>query len=135
MTGAAAHYIISPKIIYLIHLAQGIKNFLGMILLIGGFIIGFATWYIIFGHDYFDVEFDVEEEKAVKKYYFKSIIVFIILCLIQIAIPNKETCTQMLVASYVTEENVAAAQDNLKEVIDYIFEKVNEGTKKDADSD
>ena len=128
MTGAAAHYIISPKIIYLIHLAQGISDLLGAILIIGGCILGFVTGFILLEHEYFEEE----EEKAVKKYYPRSIIAYIILAIVYIIVPNKETCTKMLIASYVTEENISATQENVKEAIDYIFEKVEEVNKKEG---
>ena len=40
-------------------------------------------------------------------------------------VPDKKTCTEMLIAKTVTVENVNTTIDGTKELIDYIFEKVN----------
>ena len=46
-------------------------------------------------------------------------------------IPTKETAYTMLVASYVTEENVEKATDAIKSGVDYIFEKLDGGVSDD----
>lgn len=42
--------------------------------------------------------------------------------------PSKETCYQMIAAHYMTYENVDAVGGQAKEVVDYIFDKVDEVT-------
>ena len=42
--------------------------------------------------------------------------------------PSKETCYQMIAAHYLTYENVDAVGGQAKEVVDYIFDKVDEVT-------
>lgn len=55
-----------------------------------------------------------------------SICVFIVSCIVNIVIPSKETMYTMMVASYVTYENVDYATDTIKDSVDYIFDKFNE---------
>lgn len=43
--------------------------------------------------------------------------------------PSKETCYQMIAAHYLTYENVDAVGGQAKEVVDYIFDKVDEVTE------
>lgn len=49
-----------------------------------------------------------------------------ILILTGVAIPNKETCIQMMVASVVTKENVDMAKDDIYSFVDYTIEKIKE---------
>ena len=44
-----------------------------------------------------------------------------------IFIPTEETMYQMLVANYVTDKNIETATDVIKDSVDYIFEKIEEG--------
>ena len=38
--------------------------------------------------------------------------------------PSKETCEEMMIASVVTHENVDQAKDDVKSIIDYVFDKI-----------
>ena len=46
------------------------------------------------------------------------------LSLLLVAIPGKETCYKMLVASQVTDENIEKVENVIKDSVDYIFEKL-----------
>ena len=42
-------------------------------------------------------------------------------------LPSKKTCYQMMIASQITDNNIQKAEDVIKDSVDYIFEKINEG--------
>jgi hypothetical protein len=58
----------------------------------------------------------------------KSLIVFIASALFIVLIPSKETMYTMLVNQYITVDNIKTAGNTAKEIVDYIFDKV-EGIK------
>lgn len=65
--------------------------------------------------------------KALKK-------ILIVICIsagVYTVTPSEETMYKMLVAQYVTYENVDKATESIKEGVDYIFKKLNKEDKKD----
>ena len=70
-----------------------------------------------------DDENDIE--KLIKPLFKKSVIAFVISLMIAIAIPGREDMEKMLIASYATEDNISAATNYGKDLVDYIFDKVN----------
>lgn len=74
-----------------------------------------------------DLEYKEKELKSARRTR-KIVIFFSILLLIVIPfIPNRETCYKMIIASQLTDNNIQKAEDTIKESVDYIFEKINEG--------
>lgn len=63
--------------------------------------------------------------KGCKKISKISIISLIISSVMCIAIPSKDTMYKMLVAKYVTYENIDKATDTIKDGVDYIFDKLD----------
>lgn len=49
---------------------------------------------------------------------------------VYIVTPSEETMYKMLVAQYVTYENVDKVTESIKEGVDYIFKKLNKENKK-----
>lgn len=66
-----------------------------------------------------------EDEKKTFKLFKKIIIASFISLFIGILTPSKETCIEMMIASQVTHENVAATKEEIYEIVDYITDKVN----------
>ena len=68
-----------------------------------------------------------DHEIEVSKTYLK---IFVILLLISspfaILSPSKETVYKMTIASYITEENYVKGKEEVKEIIDYIAEKIDD---------
>lgn len=58
------------------------------------------------------------------KYVKPSIVITIIFLILACAIPSKETCEEMMIASVVTHENVDQAKDNIKSIVDYVFDRI-----------
>ena len=55
-----------------------------------------------------------------------SIIVLLLSSLFEIFVPNSKTIYQMTVASCITEDNIKAGTETIKETVDYIVDKINE---------
>lgn len=116
-------YYINPIWFYLMNVSNGIKIFLcvlGVLLSIVSLIAFMACTIDI---DITDLK---DEEKKIFNLFKKIIIASIISISIGILIPSKETCVEMMIASQVTHENVAATKEEIYEIVDYITDKVNE---------
>lgn len=106
--------IINPIWFYLINVADTLKTafyIIGPVLI---FIAGISTGVTI------DMVCNDEEAANTRKIAKKIAIVGIILLIIAILLPNKETSYTMLVASQVTTTNIELATNAVKECIDYI---------------
>lgn len=114
-------YYINPIWFYLMNVSVGIKVFLcilGSVLLVCS-MVAFIFW--ITDVDITDLE---DDEKKIGKLFKKIIIASVITLLIGIFLPSKETCIEMMIASQVTHENVAATKEEIYELIDYVTDKV-----------
>lgn len=78
-----------------------------------------------------DICFDEKDAKTYKKWNKISIIALLISTFMLIAVPSKETVYEMVVANYITENNIEAAKGNAKDLIDYIIDKCDEANDKD----
>jgi len=56
------------------------------------------------------------------KWFKVSLIIFIITFVLAMAIPDKDTLIEMMVFKHVTPDNIAAATDSVKGIVDYIIE-------------
>lgn len=114
------NYIINPWIIYLIDRADAIQ-------LLFAVLTAFATVALIFLIPIFldqdEFEYYVPMAKKVGKI---SGVILTFSVIFLMLFPNSQTITKMVVASYVTEENVEKAKEQIVEIVDYIFEKVDE---------
>lgn len=114
--------IISPWVFYLIGISSNINTFC---------LFAFPVLLIVFIISPVMVS---ESEDTDIAYIFKGKVSKIFLTLLlatgvgTIFIPSKHVCYEMLVASYITYENVDTASDIIKESVDYIFERT-EGTR------
>lgn len=117
--------IINPWFFYLVNLLDR-ALVLAIMVLIMSVIATVFTFFVLS-----DGCFDKEEAKMFKKWNKISIIALLISTFMLIAIPSKETVYEMVVASYITENNIEAAKDNAKDLIDYIIDKCDEANDKD----
>ena len=117
--------IINPWMFYLVDVIGNFKQACFIFLLI--IVIGFgATVLIEIGETADEPELELDTTKVIKT--LKKIVIVVALGLTFSAfIPSKKTCYQMMIASQVTEENAKKAEDVIKDSVDYIFEKINEG--------
>ena len=71
-------------------------------------------------------EDDVKMLKGVKRGMRISLVLLIISAILTVATPSKDGVTKMMIASVITEENVEATKEDVKEIVDYITEKIVE---------
>ena len=74
-----------------------------------------------------EISFDNDDEEkkffSIVKKCFKFSIIAIIMTII---LPSKATCIEMMTASIITKPNVEYAKGEVKELVDYIFDKTKE---------
>ena len=103
--------IISPWIFYLMSIADGLKIFGGISAFIGAVVaIGMYTFFG-FEHD----------EIAPWKYTKFPIIITIIGLIICLFVPSQEIMTKMIVASFITPDNIELGVEGIKSIFEYIL--------------
>lgn len=117
--------IIKPWIFYVISVVSNLYDACGLVALIVGF------GLLFFGGAWLFEAVAEENKKPVPNVLKKLLIVFAISMGGVVVIPSEETMYKMLVAQYVTYENVDKATESIEEGVDYIFKKLNKEDKKD----
>lgn len=117
--------VVNPAIIYVINLMDSLR----IALLVGTIV--FVVLAIIFGVGYIDSKDDNSEEgKQLARDMFRlskrSLVCLMITAFMLVFTPSKDTCIEMLVASYVTPNNIDAGVEKTKETVDYIIDKIKE---------
>lgn len=120
--------IINPAIIYVINLMGSLR--VGLIVAA----VIFAVLTIFCAINYLDMsEGNSEEDKQSAKDFFRFskrfLVCFALSFILVVFLPSKDTCVEMLVASYVTPDNIDVGVEKTKETIDYIVEKIKEVSK------
>lgn len=113
-------YYIHPVWFYLMNLSDTIKYSLFAIS-IGGLIILLIAFAIYMEDSYLE-DLTANARKIMKRIIIAVISIFILACLI----PDKTTCTEMMIASQVTHENVKAAKEEVGEVVKDIIDYAKE---------
>lgn len=132
------NYYINPIWFYLIDVCSSLRGvFSGAILLsVLGFF-GFTIAYLIpIGEGTYDMsdEEDVKLLKSVKRGMRITLILSIISSILVVATPSGDGVTKMMIASVITEENVESTKEDVKEIVDYITEKIIETKGKGEDN-
>ena len=112
--------IISPWLIWLIEVCSTAKCISYILLIITGVIFAISGWVSITDEIEENV---VSSAKRIRKI---SLLLFILIAPFMLIIPNKETATKMVIANYITQDNVNTITQNGKEEIDYIFDKIED---------
>lgn len=114
--------IINPWIFYLINTISNFKTILLVILIVLA-ICGFVL--LLFLLEEYDLLED-DTQKSVKKIGKRIFLGTVISLSLLIFLPSKETSYQMLIAKYVTGENIEIVKNEVTEIVDYICEKLDE---------
>lgn len=121
--------IINPLWIYLIDVLNSLGGLLLAILIFSGagLLVGFIM-YVIWRTDSYSPNYDedVEANKTYKRLLKRGTIIFTVSALLFTLIPSEKVMYTMFVATYITEENVELTSDTIVDMVDYIFEKVDE---------
>ena len=122
-------YYINPLWFYLINVIDKINNLsvvlvglsIALLVVLGMMFLGF------YENDYNEkCEEDIKTLNSFKKHIKRLILVTILSTLACVFIPDKQTCEEMMIASVVTHENVDAVKGDVKELIDYVSDKVEQ---------
>ena len=103
--------IISPWIFYLMSIAEGLKIFSGISAFVG-FVTAIGI-YAVFGFE--------RDELAPWKYTKFPIIITIIGLIICLFVPSQEIITKMIVASFITPDNIELGVEGVKSIFEYIL--------------
>lgn len=121
--------IINPLWIYLIYVLHSLRGLLVVILTfaVAGLIVGFII-YMIWRTDSYSPNYDedVEANKTYQRLLKRGTIIFTVSALLFTLIPSEKVMYTMLVSSYITQENIELTGDAIEDMVDYIFEKVDE---------
>lgn len=115
--------IINPWLFYLVDVIGNFKSACFVLILL--IVIGFGVITLIEIGEAAD-ELELDEAKVIKNLK-KMAIVVVLLMTFNMLLPSKKTCYQMMIASQITDNNIQKAEDVIKNSVDYIFEKINEG--------
>lgn len=116
--------IINPLWIYVSDVIPSIGEMLGAL-----FIIGIITSFVL------SIIALILDDDEAWKYVIENILkkwwLLIVIATISNFIPSRETMRAMMIANYVTPANIESVGNGEKDVVDYIFEKINESEGKD----
>ena len=110
--------IINPWLFYFIGVVDYLKTLLSLAVLI------YTAWLLIaiFSFSMEGLEDDKDFWKEVKKCIITPLV---IVATLFVFVPSKETLTKMVITQHITVDNYEFAKDEVTDLIDYIFEKIN----------
>lgn len=115
--------VISPWLFYVIELLGNLNFMVGTVCFISVALLATALFiYAMESDSCYSSENLLKGCKKISKISIISLIISSVMC---IAIPSKDTMYKMLVAKYVTYENIDKATDTIKDGVDYIFDKLD----------
>lgn len=112
--------IINPWFIYLANIANTLM-IIGLFMVVGALVIAIIIWLINL-----DIFCSEEEEKNYKKRMNKCFIICVVGLLITTFVPSEKTIYSMIIANFVTYENVETAADVIQDNVDYLFDKLDD---------
>ena len=110
--------IVDPIWFYIINSVSSLRDVLSTLITIGIIMLIISVMVIPLSSSFFDIDM-----KLVTKVAKKSLIFYACITCLYVVVPNENTMYKMLVASYITENNVEIAKEEVKDLIDYISEK------------
>lgn len=118
--------IINPMIFYWLDVLNGLDITMFVLAVITGIIFGVTMMCFV------SSKLDDDECRRgvscstmlAKKWAIASGIGVFIFTVLTVAIPNENTCYKMLIAKYLTKENLTVTAEHLKEAVDYIVSAI-----------
>lgn len=111
-----SEYIINPSWFYWASVFEGLKTILLVVGLVGVIILGIVTAFVLA-----DLQWD---DLKKNKLYWVGWIASLLALAGAIFAPSKEVMIQMMVARFLTHENIAYSIETIKEIADYILQAV-----------
>lgn len=119
--------VISPWLFYIIDLLDKLREVAIIVFWIIVVTILITGFFALLEGGYWEDKIIQKLKKALKL----SVIPIVISSVMYVAIPSKDVMYKMLVSKYVTYENIDKATNTIKDSVDYIFEKLDDGKDKD----
>lgn len=116
--------IISPWIFYWMSVVDNLRSLTGFIgLLATGITMWFCLeWIVNFG----DKNYSAKYKQEIKLFTCIGLVCAVLFALI----PNEKTLTRMIIASYVTPQNIEIVQGEANKSVDYLINKIVEAGEK-----
>ncbi len=120
--------IINPWIMYVIGLANNVNYVLITIIIIlfTAIIVVTALGIVQFVENYDNFDEFLEEYHTAVKWFKRGFITLIVAGVVMIFMPSEKTLYSMVVLDNVTPDNIEAVGNTGKDVIDYIFDKIDQ---------
>ena len=120
--------IINPWIMYVIGLVNNISFVFIVVIffLLSAIIIVAAIGFVKFVENYDNFDEFLEDNHTAVKWFKKGCISLIIAGIVIILIPSEKTLYSMVVLENVTPNNIEIAGNTGKDVIDYLFDKIDQ---------
>lgn len=112
--------LIDYRLFYLIGLFGKLSVILLTLLIVGTFLYIFTILFYSDAVGYKDDELEHLLKRKIKIYLINATVILIMFTLI----PSKQTMYKMLIFKNLTYDNIEKTQQNIKETVDYIFEKI-----------
>lgn len=113
-------YYINPIWFYLMNVCENIDTLSFFI----AFIFGVGTIITNVAIISNKIDGDNEMVNLLTKYVKPFTVIAVIFIFLACVIPSKETCEEMMIASVVTHENVQQTKDDVKSIVDYVFDRI-----------
>lgn len=110
--------IINPAWFYWID----VINTFGILLRVLSILFGIVWLILLFAFIILDGAYNKNKAESCIKFFIVSFIVLVAAIIISIFIPSKETMEKMMIANYITKNNLEITVDAVKQAIDYITE-------------
>lgn len=117
-----SNYIINPIWFWAVGIIEDLELFIGLFSAL--FFFAIIILIIIFFADHMDDEKVMKYKKAITK----LVICFIVTAIIIILVPSRQDMEKIIIFSKLTEDNISAATNYGKDLVDYMFDKINETT-------
>ena len=114
------NYIINPMWFYWINVADTLRLVISIAIFISVAAALVAAIIAVVNSDWKE---DGEYQLSVKVFK-RMIILFVILCVVLVFLPSKNTLIEMQIARYATQENAELTIDVIKSAVDYIIQAI-----------
>ena len=114
------NYIINPMWFYWINVADTLRLVVSIAFFISVAAALVAAIIAVVNSDWKE---DGEYQLSVKVFK-RMIILFVILCVVLVFLPSKNTLIEMQIARYATQENAELTIDVIKSAVDYIIQAI-----------
>ena len=119
--------LIDPEIFYWMDVCNNLKILIVFFLVVSVCTLGGFILFGVFSDDPWKSKEDKEKlATKCKRWIIGLSIASVVSILCLIFIPNKETMYTMLIVNNLTEDNLSKGEEEVKELIDYTIEKINE---------